>query len=68
MAGNITTNLRLPGATYEELRYQARRRGTSVAMLVREAVAQYLGHQPGAAAVGAEDPFDRLIGAVDADV
>ena len=46
MSEYTTTNLRLDRGTYEELRYQARRRGTSVATLVREAVARYLGHVP----------------------
>src|SRR5205085_3039787 len=50
---------------YEELRYQAERRGMSVASIVREAVAQYLGHAEAAAAMRfGEDPVDGLAGSI----
>jgi hypothetical protein len=66
MSDYTTTNLRLPVAAYDELRYQARRRGTSIATLVREAVAQYLGHAGAPDPIGG-DPVDALIGAIDSD-
>src|SRR5262252_9873140 len=57
----VTTNLRFPEATYRELQYQAARRGTSLASVVRESVDRYLGRD--ARATG-EDPLDRWVGAV----
>jgi hypothetical protein len=60
-----TTNLRFPIERYEELRYHANRRGTSVASIVREAVAQYLGHtEPSRGVPFGDDPLDRLAGSV----
>jgi predicted DNA-binding protein len=65
MGRYTTTNLRLPSSTYEELRYEASRRRTSVAAVVREAVAQYLGQGGKAADIPfGEDPLDRLAGLV----
>ena len=66
MTDRVTTNLRLSRKAYEELRYEAGRRRTSVASIVREAVAQYLGHGPGAAALpSGVDPLDALAGSVE---
>src|SRR5215210_4453016 len=68
MGDYTTTNLRFAAGVYAELQYQARRRGASVASLVREAVAQYLGHgAPSDHDAGSSEPFERLIGAVDVD-
>src|SRR5438552_13476939 len=65
MSRYTTTNLRFPTERYEELRYQAGRRGTSVASIVREAVAEYLGHGERTTAVPfGDDPLDALAGAV----
>lgn len=65
MAAHITTNLRLPKGEYEELTYRARRRGVSIASLVREAVAEYLGGGSRARAADEEpDPFEALIGSI----
>jgi hypothetical protein len=65
----VTTNLRFTAESYRELRYQAARRGTTLAAVVREAVARHLGRAEEAAplAVG-EDPADTMIGAVGAAV
>jgi predicted HicB family RNase H-like nuclease len=38
-----TTNIRLPESEYRDLALRAARRRTSLASLVREAVAEYLG-------------------------
>ena len=65
-ADYTTTNLRLSRQSYEELRYQASRRRTSVASLVREAVAQYLGHgTTGAPVAFGDDPADAMAGSID---
>src|SRR6266545_6399198 len=66
MARYITTNLRFPEETYRELRYQASRRGTSLASIVRESVERYLGRGPesGGPPFG-EDPADAWVGALD---
>src|SRR5438552_9682209 len=65
MSRYTTTNLRFPTERYQELRYQAERRGTSVASIVRDAVAQYLGHTDSAAAMAfGDDPVDALAGTV----
>ena len=65
MARDITTNLRFPERVYRDLQYAADRRGVSMASVVREAVAVYLGRaeQVDAIQVG-DDPADRLIGAI----
>ena len=65
MASIVTTNLRFPAGTYEELRLQAGRRRVSVASIVREAVAQYLGRgdTPRSLAFGG-DPLDALAGSI----
>ena len=63
-----TTNLRLPRGPYDELRHEAQRRRTSVASVVRMAVAQYPGHTHASAAIPfGEDPADAQAGSVDAD-
>jgi hypothetical protein len=38
----VTTNLRFEAALWDDLGYRARQRGTTIALIVREAVAQYL--------------------------
>jgi hypothetical protein len=69
MARYVTTNLRLPAETYRELRYQAARRGTTLAAVVREAVARHLGRaDEGAPLAVGEDPADAMIGSVGAPV
>src|SRR5262245_43577200 len=69
MTRYVTTNLRLPAETYRELRYQAARRGTTLAAVVREAVARHRRRADEAAplAVG-EDPADAMIGSIGAGV
>jgi hypothetical protein len=62
-----TTNLRFAEATYRELRYQAGRRGTTLASLVREAVDRYLGRaDQGPEVPFGHDPADALVGCVSA--
>src|SRR5262245_13824704 len=65
MSPYITTNLRFRTETYRELRYQAHRRRTTLAVLVREAVDQYLGRagETRGSDFG-DDPVDRIIGSV----
>lgn len=63
MGAHVTTNLRLPKGEYEELTYRARRRRVSMASLVREAVAAYLGSDGPPASTLDADPVDALIGA-----
>lgn len=63
MSDPVTTNLRFPRAEYEELLLRARRRGVSMATLVREAVAQYLGRESVSSQAPLEDPVDALVGA-----
>ena len=56
-------NVRLPQASHRELELRARRRGTTIATLVREAVDRYLGqHQTGQTLALGDDTADRLIG------
>jgi len=65
MTRYITTNLRFSEETYRQLQYQAARRKTSLAFLVRESVDRYLGRSPEAdSRAFGEDPLDRWIGAV----
>jgi hypothetical protein len=62
----VTTNLRFPEESYRELQLQARRCGTTLAGLVREAVEQYLGRdQLGRALALGADPADGLIGCLE---
>lgn len=70
MTRYIVTNLRFPDETYRELRYQAARRGTSVASVVRESVNQYLGRGKveGRAPAFGEDPADALVGTIRSSV
>ena len=65
MSRYVTTNLRFPEETFRELKYEASRRGTSVASLVRASVERFLGRPPEneAPALGG-DPMDRWIGAI----
>src|SRR5262245_42832497 len=59
------TILRLTEEVHGELRHQARRRGTSLACLVREAVDQYLGRAAGGASPAfGDDPADAIIGSL----
>ena len=51
MPRDITTNLRFPERVYRDLQYAAVRRGTSMACVVREAVAVYLGRTDDAPAI-----------------
>src|SRR5262245_39783491 len=62
---DIATNLRFPERLYRDLQYAAERRGLSMASVVREAVAIYLGRtgEPNTIPVG-DDPADRLIGSI----
>ena len=64
-----TTNLRFPEETYQELRYRAARRGTSLASLVRESVDRYLGRSEEEEIIpfGA-DPVDALVGSLEGAV
>src|SRR5438093_1466054 len=65
MPRDITTNLRFPEGIYRDLQYAAERRGTSMASVVREAVAVYLGRTADTEGIPVgEDPADRLIGSV----
>lgn len=69
MSRDVTTNLRFPERIYRDLQYAAGRRGVSMAAIVREAVAVYLGRADEAVAIPiGDDPADRLIGSVSADV
>jgi hypothetical protein len=43
MPRDVTTNLRFPEDVYRDLQHAAERRGTSMAFIVREAVAAWLG-------------------------
>ncbi len=65
MVRYVTTNLRFPEETYWELQYQAARRGTSLASVVRESVDRYLGQavESEGPELG-EDPIDGWIGAI----
>jgi len=66
MARYITTNLRFPEDSYRELQYRAKRRGQTLATVVREAVAQYLGRDDRTAPIPVgSDPADALIGSVE---
>src|SRR5438093_1065739 len=61
----VTTNLRFPPETYRELQYQASRRRTTLASLVRESVERYLGRGAGGEAVPfGEDPADAYVGSI----
>ncbi len=64
-----TIDLRLPEATYEELRRRASDRGVPMAEVVRDAVVLYLGRDesPRELAFGG-DPADALVGALCAGV
>lgn len=65
MVRYVTTTLRFPEEVYRELRYQASRRGTSLASLVRESVDRYLGRAAVAEAPGfGNDPMDGWVGAI----
>ena len=65
MARDITTNLRFPERIYRDLQYASERRGISMASVVREAVAAYLGRTAEAEAIPVGgDPADRLIGSI----
>src|SRR5438552_8267182 len=65
MVRYVTTNLRFPEEAYRELQYEASRRGTSLASLVRESVDRYLGRAPEAEAPEfGKDPMDSWIGAI----
>src|SRR5438094_424229 len=65
MPRDITTNLRFPERIYRDLQYAAERRGISMAAVVREAVASYLGRTADGQAIPVgDDPADRLIGSV----
>lgn len=65
MTRYVTTNLRFPEETFRELKYEASRRGTSLASLVRESVDRYLGWAADAAAPEfGKDPMDGWIGAI----
>ena len=59
----VTTNLRFPEKVYRELQYQAARRGTSLASVVRESVDRYLGRAEAVTDTSA-DSLDRWVGAV----
>jgi hypothetical protein len=62
----VTTNLRFSPETYRELRYQAARRGVTLASVVRDAAERYLGRAgEGAALPFGEDPADSLIGFIE---
>ena len=61
MPRDISTNLRFPERIYRDLHYAALRRGTSMASVVREAVAVSLGRTADAQAIPVgQDPADRL--------
>src|SRR2546425_153474 len=64
MPRDITTNLRFPERIYRDLQYTAEHRGISMASVVREAVAVYLGRGDADAIPMGEDPADRLIGSI----
>jgi hypothetical protein len=65
MTRYVTTNLRFPEETFRELKYEASRRGTSLASVVRESVDRYLGRAPESEAPKfGEDPMDGWIGAI----
>jgi len=65
MARYVTTNLRFTEGSYRELRYQAHRRGTTLATLVREAVDRYLGRSAdGPSLAFGDDPADGIVGSV----
>jgi len=65
MARYVRTALRFSEESYRELQYEASRRGSSLASLVREAVYRYLGRTPESDARRAErDSMDRWIGAI----
>ncbi len=65
MTRYVITNLRFSEEAYRELRYEASRRGTSLASLVRESVDRYLGRAAEAEAPEfGKDPMDGWIGAV----
>jgi len=60
-----TTNLRFSEETYRELRYQAARRGKSLASLVRESVDRYLGRTDENDGIPfGDDPVDALVGSI----
>ena len=61
----VTTNLRFSDDMYRDLRHQARRRGTTLAAVVREAVAVYLGRTDESNEIPfGDDPADALVGLV----
>ena len=64
MSRYTTTNIRLPRDAYRDLTLRAARRGTPLAALLREAVAEYLARPMASATDGrnVEDPVDALIG------
>src|SRR5579862_5566072 len=69
MTRQVTTNLRFPRELYDDLRYEAARRRTTLAAVVREAVEAYVGRADRTASSAAEaDPLDKWIGAVAAPV
>ena len=65
MAKLVTTNLRFPKGTYEDLRLQAARRGTTIAGVVREAVERHLGRSEDEPIPFGQDPMDKWIGAIE---
>ncbi len=52
----------LPNAVYDKLRRQARGEGKSIAQVVRESLALYLGRPPGERSREAYMALDRLVG------